>query len=148
MRKLQGELAKSSKIPGLVAEKPTIFVGSPYDYKTTVDNLKQALAGYNFRIFPDRYIELGLFPEWEVNKKQITIRYCNFNELFDMLKIDPRLGIGLPCRITVIEREDGKVQLVAMNMNLISRLFNNDQLEKYAKEMSERQKEILEEVTF
>lgn len=148
LRKLQGELAKSSKLPSMVSEKPTIFVDSPYDYATTVDNLKQALAGYNFLIFPDRYIEMGLFPEWEVNKKQITIRYCSFNKLFDLLKIDPRLGIGLPCRITVIEREDGQVQLVAMNMNLIAHLFNNAQLEEYAKEMSGRQKEILEEAIF
>ncbi len=131
-----------------VLPNPAIIVDSPDDFETTVDNLKQALSGYNFRIFPDRFIEQGLFPDWEVNKKQVTLRYCNFNNLYDMLKIDPRLGIGLPCRITVIEGADGKVQIVAMNMALIARLFNNKQLKQYAQEMNNVQLEIIEEVTF
>jgi cytochrome c oxidase cbb3-type subunit 3 len=65
-----------------------------------------------------------------------------------MLKTEPRLGIGLPCRITVVEQEDGQVQLIAMNMALIARLFNNEQLESYAAQMNTRQLEIMEEVTF
>jgi len=127
---------------------PTIVWDSPYDFDTTVTNLKQALTGSNFRIFPDRYLEQGLFPDWEVNKKQLTIRYCNFNNLYEMLKTEPRLGIGLPCRITVVEQEGGQVQLIAMNMALIARLFNNEQLESYAAQMNTRQLEIMEEVTF
>lgn len=130
------------------APTPSVIVDSPYDFATTVANLKQALSGSNFRIFPDRYLEQGLFPEWEVNKKQLTVRYCNFNHLYEILKIEPRLGIGLPCRITVIESEDGKVRLIAMNMLLIAKLFNNDQLQDYAKHFHSRQLEILEEVTF
>jgi cytochrome c oxidase cbb3-type subunit 3 len=140
---LQADAHEKELLPDL-----TIIVDSPNDFETTLANLKQALSGYNFRIFPDRYIEQGLFPEWEVNKKQVTVRFCNFNRLYDMLRTDPRVGIGLPCRITVVEREDGKVQLIAMNMALIARLFNNDQLQSYAQETSTMQMEILEEVTF
>jgi len=127
---------------------PSIVWDSPYDFETTVTNLKQALAGQNFRVFPDRYLEKGLFPEWEVNKKQLTIRYCNFNDLYDILKIDPRMGIGLPCRISVVEHPDGKVQLIAMNMAIIARLFNNNQLQDYAEQLNVRQLEIMEEATF
>ena len=127
---------------------PTIVWDSPYDFETTVSNLKQSLSGSNFRIFPDRYLEQGLFPEWELNKKQLTVRYCNFNQLYEILKIEPRLGIALPCRITVVEHDDGQVQLIAMNMALIARLFNNEQLERYAAELNTRQLDILEEVTF
>jgi len=137
------EPVKQEEVP----VEPTLIVDSPHDFETTVKNVKQALAGYNFRVFPDRYIEQGLFPEWEANKKQLTIRYCNFNELYDMLRIDPRLGIGLPCRITVVENDKGQVQLIAMNMSLIARLFNNAQLEGYARDMSERQRDILDEAT-
>jgi len=126
----------------------SIIVDSPENFDTTLENLKQALSGYNFRVFPDRLLEKGLFPEWEANKKQMTIRYCNFNDLYDMLKIDPRLGVGLPCRITVVERDDGQVQLIAMNMTVIARLFNNDQLRDYAVDLDNIQRQILEEVTF
>jgi len=148
LRSIAQEKQETSVQEEELLPEPTIIVDSPYDYETTVDNLKQALSGYNFRIFPDRYIELGLFPEWEVNKKQLTVRYCNFNRLYDMVRTDPRVGVALPCRITVIEREDGQVQLIAMNMALIARLFNNDQLQIYAQETSTMQLEIMEEVTF
>lgn len=147
MRNLEGHRKPVEQEAEEIPAEPTLIVDSPHDFETTVKNLKQAIAGYNFRVFPDRYIEQGLFLEWEVNKKQLMIRYCNFSELYDMLKIDPRLGIGLPCRITVVENDKGQVQLIAMNMSLIARLFNNEQLEGYAKEMSERQREILDEAT-
>jgi len=127
---------------------PTIIIDSPNDFDSTMESLKQALSGQNFRMFPDRFLEQGLFPEWEVNKKQVTVRFCNFNQLYDMLRIDPRVGIGMPCRITVVERKDGRVQLIAMNMALIARLFNNEQLQSYALEMNSLQLEILDEVTF
>lgn len=131
-----------------VMPNASVIVDSPQDFDTTLENLKQALSGYNFRVFPDRSLEKGLFPEWQENRRQMTIRYCNFNDLYDMLKIDPRLGVGLPCRITVVEQEDGQVQLIAMNMAVIARLFNNDQLRDYAVQLDDIQRQILEEVTF
>ncbi len=148
LRSLQADLKAKQESTEKNIPEPSIIVDSPNDFETTVASLKQALSGYNFRIFPDRPLEKGLFPEWETDKKKMTIRYCNFNNLYDMLKIDPRLGIGLPCRITVVESADGKVQLIAMNMALIARLFNNDQLRDYAIEMDAVQREVLDEVTF
>ncbi len=57
-------------------------------------------------------------------------------------------AIIVPCGITVVEHENGRVQLIAMNMALIARLFNNDQLRDYAQELNNVQLQIIEEVTF
>jgi cytochrome c oxidase cbb3-type subunit 3 len=138
----------SSEEAGEAQAEPTIIIDSPYDFDTTLKNLKQALSGHNFRTFPDRYLEQGLYPEWEANKKQVTLRYCNFNNLYEMLKIDSRLGMALPCRIAVIEDKEGNVQLVAMNMVRVASLFNNDQLFDAAEKMHLTQIEIMEEATF
>ena len=126
---------------------PTIVFDSPYDLATTVGNIKQSLQGMNFRYFPDRYMELGLIDERFVNKKQVSMRFCNFEKLYEMINIDPRLGVVLPCRITVVENEEGQVKLYIMNMKLVSHFFNNDQLKGYANEMSEALSELIEEVT-
>ncbi|MBL7002495.1 MAG: c-type cytochrome [Gammaproteobacteria bacterium] len=128
-------------------EDPTLFFDSPYDFKTTVDNLKSSLSGMNFRHFPDRYLELGLTEEKNVNKKQLTLRFCNFSQLYKMLNADPRLGTILPCRITVVEQEDGNVQLIMMNISLLSRVFNNEQLSKGADEMQQVIIDIIDEAT-
>lgn len=126
---------------------PTLVFDSPYDFMTTVNNIKQSLQGMNFRYFPDRYMELGLADERFINKKQLSLRFCNFNRLYKMINTDPRLGVVLPCRITVVENPEGEVKLYVMNMRLVSRLFNNDQLEETALSMFESVIEVIEEAT-
>jgi len=128
-------------------QDPTLVFDSPYDFARTVKNLKQALAGLNFRYFPDRYLEMGLAEDNVINKKQLSLRFCNFKQLYKMINTDPRLGIILPCRITVVENEEGKVQLFLMNMALITQIFNNDQLTQGAQEMHENLLEVIDEAT-
>jgi cytochrome c oxidase cbb3-type subunit 3 len=128
-------------------EPPSHVYESPYDFETTVENVKQTLVGNNFRIFPDRYLEQGIGDEFEVNQRQIGIRFCNFNSLYGMLNIEPRLGVVLPCRVTIMERPDGKVLLVVPNLRVISRWFNNDQLIELWDHMEETFNQIIEEAT-
>ena len=127
--------------------KPALIFDSAYDYETTIDNIKEAIRGRNFRYLPDRLLEQGLIDATEINNRQMTIRYCNFNKLYELIRIEPRLGVGLPCRITVIERPDKSVQIIAMNIQLIATLFNNDQLLEMSEEYYEIQLEIIEEAT-
>lgn len=74
-------------------------------------------------------------------------RFCNFNELFKLLRLEPRLGAVLPCRISVIKTKGGKVLIIAGNMRFIASRFNNDQLADWAAEMDQMILEILDEVT-
>lgn len=128
-------------------EPPSHVYESPYDFETTVENVKQTLIGNNFRIFPERYLEQGITDEFEVNPKQIGIRFCNFNSLYGMLNIEPRLGVVLPCRITVMQRPDGTVLLVVPNLRAVSRWFNNDQLVELWDRMEDTFNQIIEEAT-
>ncbi len=139
--------AGSAADSAAVEREPALFFDSPYDFATTVENVKQAIQGMNFTYLPDRFLEHGLTAADGVNRRQMTIRYCNFKQLYEMVRIDPRLGVGLPCRITVLENEDGSVQLVAMNMRLIAELFNNDQLIEMGEKFNQIQNEIIEEAT-
>ena len=123
-------------------------VESPYDFETTLDNVHMALQGANFRLFPDRFLEEGLIDEFSHNTRQVSIRFCNFNKLYNMLAIEPRLGVVLPCRITVLERDDGTVLLVAPGMKAISYWYNNNELIELGGAMDEIVMAILEEATF
>jgi len=128
-------------------EKPTLVFDSPYDFMTTVANIKRSLQGLNFRYFPDRYMEMGLIDDTEVNKKQLSLRFCNFNQLYEMINTEPRLGVVLPCRVTVVEGDDGQVKIFVMNMKMVSRLFNNTQLSESAESMHQRLMELIDEST-
>jgi len=125
----------------------TFIVDSPYDFQTTVNNVRQALIGYNYRTFPERFLEQGLTDEFSHDTKQVSLRFCNFNKLFDLLNVEPRLGVVLPCRITVVQHKDGKVQLIAANMRTISHWFNNAELEEAAGKMADAVQSVMEEAT-
>ena len=126
----------------------SIIVESPNDFETTVEAARQALSASNFRLFPERYLEQGLVDEFTHNTRQVGLRFCNFGELYKMLKIEPRLGVLLPCRITIIEKPDKSVLIIAPNMKLMSSWFNNDELFKIAEQMEENISNAIEEATF
>jgi len=127
-------------------EPPLIVVDSPYGLEETIENLKQAIADQNFTLIRTDYLEHGLVEKGKENKKQVVLHFCNFDFLFEALAIDPRIGMFLPCRVTVIER-DGKVQLSTINPKRLSKLFNNYELDESCNAMYEVYRAVLEDAT-
>lgn len=125
--------------------EPSWVVESPHDFDTTVGNVRAALSGANFRLFPLRFVEEGLTDEFSVNQKQVSIRFCNFSELYSLLNIEPRLGTVLPCQINVVEDAQGRVLLISANVSAIAQWFNNDELIRLGKAMEEIIKAVMEE---
>lgn len=122
----------------------TITAESPYTIEETIENLKLAIADQNFTLIRTDYVEHGFVEEGKENKKQVVLHFCNFNFLFQALAIDPRVGIFLPCRVTVTEHE-GKVQVTTINPMRLSKLFNNDELHAACEEMTGIYETILED---
>jgi len=128
-------------------EEPMVIVmDSPYGLKETIANLKQAITDQNFTLIRTDYLEHGLVAEGSENKKQVVLHFCNFGFLFEALSIDPRVGMFLPCRVTVIEK-DGKVQLSTVNPKRLSELFNNRELDASCQQMYEVYMALLEDAT-
>lgn len=125
-------------------EPLVITVDSPYGLDETVANLKQAIIGQNFTLIRTDYLEHGLVEKGKENKKQIVLHFCNFDFLFEALSIDPRVGMFLPCRVTIIEK-DGKVQLSTINPKRLSKLFNNHELDESCETMHEVYSNLLED---
>jgi cytochrome c oxidase cbb3-type subunit 3 len=127
-------------------ESRIITAESSYTLEETVENLKDALVSQNFTLIRTDTLEHGLVPESEENPKEIILHFCNFSFLFDALTVDPRVGMFLPCRITVVERE-GKVIVSAINPLYLSHLFNNAELDEYCHKMHGLYSTIIEEAT-
>lgn len=127
--------------------EPLISLESPHSLKDTVDIIKRAIVGKNFRIIRVQYLNEGLVEKNKENKKQVMIYFCNFNLLNRSLAIDPRVGLFLPCRITAIEK-DGKVTVMSTNPLNMSRLFNNEEFDKLCQDMYQVYADIIEESTF
>jgi cytochrome c oxidase cbb3-type subunit 3 len=124
----------------------TITAESSYSLKETIENLEGAIVSQNFILIRTDTLEHGLIAEGEEDSKEIILHFCNFSFLYEALKVDPRVGMFLPCRVTVTER-DGKVMVTTINPLYLSRLFNNSELDEYCRQMYDVYSAILEDAT-
>ncbi len=127
-------------------EEPVIMLESDYSLEETVENVKRAAIGKNFRIIRVQNLEEGLYPEEQQNRKQVVIYFCNFGFINKALSLDPRIGLFMPCRITVVEEEDG-VHMMAINPRYLSRVYNNAELDQSCTEMFNVYADIMEEAS-
>lgn len=128
------------------AEPAVLVAESPYDLKATVENVRRAVIGKNFRLIREQYLEDGFMPAGKENKNQIVVYFCNFKFLYDALALDSRVGMFLPCRVTVVE-QDGQVKVMTANPKRLSKLFNNSELDNVCEEMYRLYSDVLEEAT-
>jgi cytochrome c oxidase cbb3-type subunit 3 len=131
----------------LPPENPVIVRDSPYDLKTTVENVKMAVNNNNFFYGRVQTLEYGLTQPEHENPKQVIVYFCNISLLNQALAVDPRLGMFLPCRITIVERDDGRVQVMSVNPKVLSRLFNNSELNALCEQMKQSYTAVMEEAT-
>ncbi len=114
--------------------------------EATLAAIKQAAIGANFRIIREQLFEQGYVEKGQEDSKKVILYFCNFNMLSKALQIDPRVGLFLPCRVTLIEK-NGKVQMITVNPSAMSKKFNNEELSKICEQMTILYKEILEEAS-
>ncbi|MFW2373187.1 MAG: c-type cytochrome [Gammaproteobacteria bacterium] len=145
LRSLQ--LPVVSKRLSLDTEPASLVYDSPYNFEETLESLKRAIIGMNFIHIRDQPLDSGLVTEGKESKKHMMVYFCNFNFLYDALSIDPRVGMFLPCRISIVENEQGEVKLMAINPRHLSWLFNNNELDDACDEMHDVYTSILEEAT-
>lgn len=145
VRSFEKGLAVAPSVKTTAVDK-VIIAASPYSLEDTVENLKDALVSQNFILIRTDTLEHGLIEEGKENPHQVILHFCNFKFLFDALAIDPRVGMFLPCRVTVTETETGVV-VSTINPMYLSKLFNNAELDTYCRKMHDVYSAILEDAT-
>jgi len=144
IRSFSGEPVATDHAVG--TESPVLVADSPYTLEETIENLRQSIISQNFQLIRTDYLEHGLVEEGKENKNQVVLHFCNFKFLYDALAIDPRVGMFLPCRVTVVQ-VDGKVQVMTINPMYLSHLFNNNELDDACKRMTAVYRAIIEDAT-
>ncbi|VAW97642.1 Cytochrome c family protein [hydrothermal vent metagenome] len=121
-------------------------VESSLSFEQTVESLKQAVIGENYRLIRTQKFDYGLVKVEQEDAKKVVVYFCNFKLLNEALTVDPRVGLFLPCRLTVVEHK-GKVRIMAINPLHLSHFFNNDELNNLCKGMRETYEVIMEGAT-
>lgn len=127
-------------------EPASLIVDSPYGFDETVENVKRAITGSNFVHIRDQALTHGFQVQKSEHPRQTIIYFCSFNFLYEALKIDPRAGVFLPCRVTVIELDD-QIKIMSINPKHLSQLFNNNELDESCDRMYDVYSGILEDAS-
>lgn len=127
-------------------EPASLIVDSPYSFDETIANVKRAITGSNFVHIRDQDLNYGFDTKTADSSKQTIVYFCSFSFLYEALNIDPRVGMFLPCRITVTET-NGKVQMMSINPKHLSQLFNNNELDDSCTQMFDVYTNILEDAS-
>jgi len=127
-------------------EAPTIVRASPYTMSQTIEKLKIAIGAANMRLIRTEAFDQPFSKKGAGNKRHVVVDSCDFDFLDKALKVDPRVGLFLPCRFTVTERH-GKVSVMAINPKRLSAIFNNSELDQLCEQMYRVYVDIIEEAT-
>lgn len=117
---------------------------SPYSVARTVERLRAAVAGANMRLIRAVPADEGFVSEKDENRSRMIVDACDFEFLNKALGVDPRMGLLLPFRFTVVERR-GKVIVMSVNPKRLTSLFNNAELDPLTEQMYRLYNDILDE---
>lgn len=130
----------------LETETPVILRESPYSVEQTVEKVKTAISGVNMRLIHVMPLDQGYVKEGAESKQEVIVYACDFAFLNKALSVDPRVGLFLPCRITILQTK-GKVLVMSVNPKRLSAIFNNSELNRLCEEMTKIYTDIIEEAT-
>ena len=130
-----------------IGEPAVISRVSSYSVEDTVAKLETAFNAANMRVVRTQAYDKGYVPEGKENTKRMVVDACDFGLINEALKLDPRVGLFLPCRVIVSE-QDGQVRVMSVNPKRLSVFFNNAELNEMCERMSKTYKEVIEEALF
>jgi mono/diheme cytochrome c family protein len=128
----------------ILDESPVLIYNSPYTFNETIEKIKRSVVNKKYKLIRDQALDHGFVPKNKESKTHTMVYFCNYDIIYDALAIDPRVGMFLPCRITVIE-QNGVVQAMSINPKRLSQLFNNDELDQACDQMHSTYSSILKE---
>ena len=115
-----------------------------YSFAEAVEKAKEALKGVGFGIL----VELDM--KDTIKKKigkdmmnYVILGACNPTYAYEVLNIDPEVGLLLPCNVIVYEKSDGSVVVSAIDP-LKALPSNDEKLSKIAEEVADKLKKAID----
>lgn len=112
-----------------------------YSFADAEQKIREALKEKGFGILTEIDLKATLKAKLDKDIQPYKILgACNPNFAFQALQQEEKIGIMLPCNVTIIENKNGTVDVSIMNPVAAFEIMNNKAVEPFAKEV----KSILE----
>lgn len=118
---------------------------------TTFDNaikiITDKLKTEGFGVISEIKMHEKLKEKLEVDFKKYTILgACNLSFALKALKLEDKIGTMLPCNFLVIEQEEGKIEVAAINPVASMQSIANPELYDIAHKISQTLRKIVEHI--
>lgn len=118
-----------------------------YQFDEAVDKITMALKNVGFGILTEIDMKATLKNKLDVDRRPYKILgACNPSFANHALNLEEKLGILLPCNVTIIETEDGKVDVSIMDPAVAMSVVENSEMESLAFEVREKLVAALEHI--
>lgn len=109
------------------------------DFDTAISKLTEELKKSGFGILTEIDIQDTLKKKLDVDFRRYKILgACNPRFAYEALKVEDHIGTMLPCNVIVQERENGKVEVSAVDPVASMMAIQNEKLADVANEVREK----------
>jgi uncharacterized protein (DUF302 family) len=116
-----------------------------YTFEDTITKVTDELKKEGFGILSEIDVQETLKKKLDVDfRKYKILGACNPPNAYKALQAEENIGVLLPCNVIVQEKEDGKVQVSAVNPMESMQAVKNDALGEVAVTVSSKLQKVLE----
>ncbi len=114
------------------------------DFDTAIDKVTEELKKEGFGILTQTDVQETLKKKIEVDiRKYKILGACNPHLAYEALKTEDKIGTMLPCNVIVQQREDGKVEVAAVDPVASMMAIKNELLEGIATQVREKLSRVI-----
>ncbi len=114
------------------------------DFNSAVDHVTEALKAEGFGIVTSMNLKEIFSKKLDVSfRNYVILGACNPNYAYKALQAEEKVGAMLPCNILAIDKEDGTVEIAAVNPVASMMAIENKELAGYAEEVTRKLQRVV-----
>lgn len=114
-------------------------------FEKAIETVTEALSAEGFGVLTDIDIKATLKKKLDVDVDNYRILgACNPPFAYEALKAEDKIGAMLPCNVIVQEKEDGKIEVSAVDPVASMQAIENPKLGNVADEVQKKLKKVIE----
>ncbi len=114
-------------------------------FEETIDKVTEELKKEGFGVLTEIDVKAALKKKIDVDfRKYRILGACNPSYAYKALLAEDRIGTMLPCNVIVQEKEDGRVEVAAIDPIASMQAVENESLGGIAVEIQSKKKKVIE----